>query len=106
MTVTTRLLGGGGSIDTASYVGAIAPGVTVALATTTAQNTVGDGTDTLSSVESLIGSDFADTLSGTTGDNTVSGGGDADDVKGFSGTDKLNGEAGNDTLNGGANTTR
>ena len=53
--------------DTASYVGAVA-GVTVALATAAAQNTGGDGTDTLSSIENLIGSSFADTLSGTSGD--------------------------------------
>ena len=72
------------------------------LGTTTAQNTGGDGTDTLSSIENLIGSDFVDTLSGTGGDNTISGGGNTDDVKGFSGNDTLNGDAGNDTLNGGA----
>ena len=41
----------------------------------------GDGTDTLSSIENLIGSNFADTLSGTAGDNTISGGGNNDDVK-------------------------
>ena len=69
-------LAGGSGIDTASYAGAAA-GVTVALGTTTAQNTVGDGTDTLSSIENLIGSSFADTLSGTAGDNTISGGGSA-----------------------------
>ena len=57
-------LSGGSGTDTASYVGA-AGGVTVALGTTTAQNTVGDGTDTLSSIENLIGSNFADTLSGS-----------------------------------------
>ena len=90
-------------IDTATYVGAVA-GVTVSLATTTAQNTVGDGTDTLSSIENLIGSSFADTLSGTSGDNTISGGGGADNVKGFAGKDVLNGDSGNDTLNGGAST--
>ena len=50
-------LNGGSGIDTASYVGAVA-GVTVALGTTTAQNTVGDGTDTLSSIENLIGSEL------------------------------------------------
>ena len=78
-------LTGGNGIDTASYVGAVA-GVTVALGTTAAQNTVGDGTDTLSSIENLIGSDFADTLSGTAGDNTISGGGGDDDVKGLPAT--------------------
>ena len=94
-------LNGGGGIDTASYAGAAA-GVTVALGTTSAQNTVGDGTDTLSSIENLVGSSFADTLSGSAGENTISGGGDNDSVKGFAGNDMLNGDAGNDTLNGGA----
>ena len=57
-------LSGGNGTDTASYVGATGA-VMVSLATTTAQNTGGDGTDTLSSIENLIGSGFADTLSGT-----------------------------------------
>ena len=57
-------LAGGNGADTASYVGAVA-GVTVALSVAGAQNTGGDGTDTLSSIENLIGSGFADTLSGT-----------------------------------------
>ena len=48
--------------------------MTVSLATTTAQNTVGDGTDTLSSIENLIGSGFGDTLTAASGDNTISGG--------------------------------
>ena len=94
-------LAGGSGVDTASYAGAVA-GVTVALSTAGAQNTGGDGTDTLSSIENLTGSSFADTLSGTAGDNTVSGGGGGDNVKGFAGNDVLNGEAGDDTLNGGA----
>ena len=94
-------LSGGAGDDTATYQNASA-GVTVALGTTTAQNTVGDGTDTLSSIENLIGSNFADTLSGTTGNNTISGGNNSDNIRGFSGNDTLNGDAGTDTLNGGA----
>ena len=50
-------------VDTASYASATA-GVTVDLAVTTAQNTVGDGTDTVTGIERLIGSNFADSLSG------------------------------------------
>ena len=74
----------------------------MALHTTAAQGTGGDGIDTLSSIENLIGSGFADALSGTSGDNTISGGGGNDTLKGYAGIDTLNGDAGDDTLNGGA----
>ncbi|MBY0337628.1 MAG: FG-GAP-like repeat-containing protein [Acetobacteraceae bacterium] len=85
-------LDGGADLDTASYAGAGA-GVTVSLAVATSQNTGGAGTDTLSNVENLAGSGFADTLTGDAGANTLSGG---------AGNDVLDGGAGNDTLNGGA----
>jgi hypothetical protein len=59
--------------------------VTVTLATPgVAQNTINAGTDTLTSIENLLGSDFNDTLTGDAGAN------------------KLEGGVGNDTLNGGA----
>jgi Ca2+-binding RTX toxin-like protein len=54
-------LNGGNGLDTASYTSATAA-VTVNLATTTAQNTVGAGTDTLVSIENVKGSAFNDTL--------------------------------------------
>jgi Ca2+-binding RTX toxin-like protein len=58
--------------------------VTVTLATPgVAQNTINAGTDTLTSIENLVGSDFNDTLTGDAGAN------------------KLEGGVGNDTLNGG-----
>ena len=59
--------------DTAFYSDATS-GVTVNLATTTAQNTGGGGTDTLSGIENLYGSGFADTLTGNSGDNAIWGG--------------------------------
>ncbi len=59
-----NVLTGGAGIDTVSYEHALA-GVTVSLAVTTAQNTIGAGTDTLSGFENLIGSAFNDTLTGT-----------------------------------------
>ena len=59
----TNVLAGGAGIDTVSYQHALA-GVTVSLALTTAQNTLGAGTDTLSGFEHLIGSAFNDTLIG------------------------------------------
>ena len=71
-------LNGGAGIDTISYANASA-GVTVNLATTSAQNTVGAGTDTLSAFENVTGSNFADNLTGTTGANVFAGG-TGDDV--------------------------
>ena len=55
--------GGAAGSDTASYADATA-GVTVSLAITTAQNTVGAGTDTLTNFENLTGSNLNDTLTG------------------------------------------
>ena len=67
-----KLVGGLG-IDTVSYAhatsGANGQGVTVNLALTSAQNTVTAGTDTLSGFENLTGSQFNDTLRGTSGNN-------------------------------------
>ena len=81
-----RLDGGTGS-DTASYESA-AIAVKVSLALTTAQNTLGAGTDTLIRVENLTGSHFNDTLTGNSGGNVLTGG---------DGNDKLTGGAGSDT---------
>jgi serralysin len=67
------LLTGGVGIDTASYEDA-ATGVTVSLALTTAQNTGGAGTDTLTQIENLIGSAFNDILTGGAGANRIDGG--------------------------------
>ena len=68
-----NVLAGGAGTDTVSYEHATA-GVTVNLALTTAQNTVGAGTDTLSAFENLTGSAFDDTLTGNTGANVLIGG--------------------------------
>jgi len=76
-------LDGGGGADNASYASAAA-GVTVNLTLAGAQNTVGAGIDTLTSIENLMGSGFNDTLTGDAGNNV------------------LEGRAGNDILNGGA----
>jgi Ca2+-binding RTX toxin-like protein len=81
-----RLVGGDGS-DTADYADA-ARAVTVRLATTTAQDTRGAGTDTLTGIENLTGSAFNDTLIGDAGDNVLRGG---------PGDDVLNGGGGVDT---------
>ena len=47
--------------------------MTVSLAITTAQNTVGSGTDTLTNIENLTGSNFNDTLTGNAAANILSG---------------------------------
>lgn len=82
------LLDGGLGFDTASYVGADS-GVSVNFGLQTAQNTVGAGTDTLRNFEGLLGSAFADTLTGNNMGNTVEGG---------LGNDVLDGGYGNDTV--------
>ena len=61
--------------------------MTVSLAITAAQNTVGAGTDTLTTIENLTGSNFNDTLTGNTPANILNGG---------VGNDALAGGAGND----------
>jgi Ca2+-binding RTX toxin-like protein len=66
------VLNGGGGTDTASYANATA-GIAVNLSLTTAQNTIGAGMDTLSSFENLTGSNFHDTVTGTSGNNVLNG---------------------------------
>jgi Ca2+-binding RTX toxin-like protein len=85
-------LRGGTGADTVSYQSATA-GVSVSLLVTGAQATGGSGSDTLSSIERLTGSDFVDQLIGSEGANILSG---------KAGGDVLNGRGGNDTLSGGA----
>ncbi len=103
-----RLEGGAGS-DTVSYVTAAA-GLLINLSKES--DNTGDGAgDHYVTVENLIGSNFADILTGSTGDNEIYGGagndiisgGDGDDsLFGQDGADRLSGGAGNDTLAGGA----
>jgi Ca2+-binding RTX toxin-like protein len=68
---------GGAGIDTVSYAAATA-GVEIDLSWLEDQNTRGAGTDTLISIENLIGSGFADVLAGDAGANVLSGGGGND----------------------------
>jgi len=98
------VIDGGNGIDTASY-RHVTAAVTVDLAiTAAAQNTgTGSGSDRLTGVENVIGSDLsADTLSGDGGNNRLVGGGGADILDGRSGNDLLQGGEGADTLIGGA----
>ncbi|MDX2263429.1 MAG: DUF4214 domain-containing protein [Hyphomicrobiales bacterium] len=59
-----NVLGGGTGTDTVNYATATS-GVTVNLGVTTAQATGGSGSDTLTGFENIIGSAFADTLTGS-----------------------------------------
>ena len=89
-------LDGGGDTDTASYAGAKA-GVTVSLALAGPQNTHGAGTDTLVSIESLIGSKFADTLTAGPGGSHIDGGAGNDILVSGAGDDYFEGGSGIDT---------
>lgn len=97
-----RLDGGSGN-DTASFRGAVA--VAVNLAIKGAQNT-GLGWDTLLNIENLAGSTDNDALSGNDGSNSIWAREGADTVNGGAGRDLLYGEAGNDRLSGGADSDR
>jgi Ca2+-binding RTX toxin-like protein len=82
----------GDGTDTATYAG-LSAAVTVDLSVATAQNTVGAGSDTITTCENATGGSGNDKLTGTTGNNALDGG---------EGNDKLAGGAGDDTLTGGA----
>ena len=85
---------GGEGLDTATYVNSTA-GVTVDLRIAGAQNTGGEGIDTLVDIEYLTGSNFGDTLRGNDVfnllvDNTVSGAaGQTDSLFGYGGNDSI-----------------
>jgi Ca2+-binding RTX toxin-like protein len=95
-----NVIDGGSNLDvndTVSYADA-AHGVTVSLRIQAAQATGGSGTDTLISIENLIGSRFDDVLTGggATFGSRVEGGAGNDSLEGFF-TDVLVGGSGNDT---------
>jgi hypothetical protein len=93
-------LDGGAGFDTASYEGAGA-GVRVSLATVGPQNTQGAGRDALVGIEALVGSGFADLLTGDLDANTLTGGAGADTLRGADGDDRLQGGDGTDVVQGG-----
>ncbi|MGH8385276.1 MAG: type I secretion C-terminal target domain-containing protein, partial [Pseudomonas sp.] len=95
------LLDGGIGNDTASYAHA-SSGVTVNLGVTGPQNTFGAGTDTLTAIENLVGSDFNDKLTGDNNSNIITGGLGNDVLNGAGGDDFLIGGLGNNTLTGGS----
>jgi len=94
--VGADVLDGGAGSDTASYEDS-ASGVTVNLSTGEANGGDAEG-DTLISIENLIGSAYADALTGNSGDNVLSGGHGNDRLSaGAGGTDILDGGADRDT---------
>lgn len=103
-----RLLGGayddvfdgGFGIDTTDYARATGS-VTVTLVTTAQQDTGAGGKDTLTSIENLSGSAFADKLTGNAVDNLLVGAAGNDQLLGQEGSDTLEGGTGADTLSGG-----
>jgi serralysin len=74
---------GGSGYDKVSYSGSASP-ITVNLSEEFA---TGQGTDTLSGIESIIGSNFSDLLIGDSGSNYLVGGAGADVLTGGSGSD-------------------
>ena len=89
---------GGDGFDFASYLG-VGASVTVNLGTNTA---TGEGSDTLSGIEGVIGGTSADTITGDTLGNNLQGEGGGDLISGAAGLDSLYGGAGLDVLYGGA----
>ena len=86
-----NLIGQSGQSDTASYEHATA-GVTVNLASQgIPQNTYGAGSDTLTNIANLTGSQFNDILTGDSGNNILFGNGGSD-------TFVFNASSGNDTI--------
>ena len=90
-------LDGGLGNDTADYAAATA-GIIVDLNLSTPQAIGGgEGSDTLLSIERVIGSNFADTLTGDANANALTGNAGNDFLDGGAGADTLNGGAGDDT---------
>ena len=91
-------LDGGSGLDVARYQTSTA-GVVVDLAAGTAQDGFG-GTDTLSTIENVDGSEHGDVLRGDAGVNLLRGFGGNDTLAGDAGNDNLQGNDGNDSLLG------
>ncbi|MGB0694185.1 MAG: hypothetical protein ACPGOY_00955 [Rhodospirillaceae bacterium] len=89
-------LDGGGGSDTVSYAGDTS-GLTASLADGTASGT-GIGSDTLTSIENLIGGSGADTLTGNNSANVLDGGAGDDLLIYTDASDTLTGGNGTDTV--------
>jgi Rieske Fe-S protein len=96
-TAGNDILAGSLSNDTVTYAYATAP-VTVSLAITTQQNTIGAGSDTLTNIDNLMGSNYSDSLTGNGQNNVLDGGTGDDKLNGAGGADTMIGGRGNDTF--------
>ena len=99
-------LNGGNGLDTASYATAVSGGVVVNLSTGSGTfNGASDmalvGVDSLSGIENITGSNFADVLTGDSAANRIDGGSGDDTIFGGAGVDLLTGGLGNDNVDGG-----
>lgn len=100
-------INGGSGIDKVSYFAATG---SVFINLTTGFVSGADGTDTLTGIENLSGSNFSDSLTGDSSNNSIDGHDGNDSIRGAAGDDTLNGgngndnirgDTGNDTINGG-----
>jgi Ca2+-binding RTX toxin-like protein len=89
-------LDGGADVDAVDYAAATAA-INANLET---GNVSGEGGDTLTAVENLIGSIHADTITGDNGPNALAGNNGTDTIHGGGGKDFLNGADGDDVLRG------
>ena len=103
--VGNDLLDGGTGQDTAIYWRESA-GHTVSLVTGKAGVTGQTPSDTLVSIENVIGTSFNDVLTGNNAANTLEGGSGADRLNGGGGADTLIGNGGKDTQQGGGGADR
>jgi Ca2+-binding RTX toxin-like protein len=90
------ILNGGGSFDWIYYNSSNAA-VTINLGTGEASGGHATG-DTIISIERVLGSRFADTITGNDDDNFLRGRGGNDTLNGAEGDDRLEGESGSDTF--------
>ena len=86
---------GGLGTDAANFSSSLGA-ITASLTDNTA---TGEGSDTLTGIENLVGSSRNDTLTGSDGNNTITGGGLGDSLTGLGGADTLNGGGGPDSVN-------
>ena len=97
---------GGTGVDTLDFsvdgASGASTGITVNLATTTAQTIGGGfGSETILNIENVIGTAFADSITGDANANLLDGRAGNDTLNGGDGNDTLAGGDGNDALNGG-----
>lgn len=96
------LINGGSGTDTADYGNALSGVLVVLSIEGVAMETIGAGTDTLISIENVIGSAFGDGLGGDDNLNLIYGRGGGDVLFGFGGSDRIYGGSGDDLIEGGS----